>query len=329
MPSSDKQPKLVTDDIEQERLRIWREKRAKVAEKSKQERLKQADAERQERQKAQEEQKALRMREAADLRARQEAEKRAERMNAARSRIAGRTDIEAARKRLLEYRKKEARAFALRIVACVLLPTALVAAYLFAVATPLYVAQAKFSLVNTEATQAGTPAAGPFTTSATAQDAHQLRAFILAPQMLEKLNASDGFTAHFSGAEIDPLTRMRPNNALQISSADQFKRYVNVAVNGQEGLIDLTVKAADPAKAVAFATTILGSASSFVAADQGTVSAAEPQGPALKVIVPPTSSELALYPRRIPTLLLALVFFASLYGMVSIFLGTLTRHGQH
>lgn len=323
MPSSDNSTRSISEEIEQERLRVWREKRAKIAEQSRQEREKIAEGERRNRQKQQEEEKQQRLRHAADLRAKQEAEKRAERMNAARSRIAGRTDIESARKRLLEYRKIEARNFAIRLVLCVGLPTALIAVYLFAVSTPLYVAETKFALVSTAQDTVGAETSSPFSTSPSAQQAHQLRSYILAPQMLATLDEKNGFSDHFSSDQMDPVTRMYPQNGLQLSKIGQFKRYVDVSVNGQEGLVSVKVQAAAPEKAKAFADTILASVSSF--ASDGPSSTQSK----LRIISPPTSSEIALLPRRIPSIVLSLILFASLYGIASVFLGSLKRHGAH
>jgi len=210
-------PEIKPDNLnvnyQDERLRKWREKRAKVAEKSQQERLRIAEVERQKRLEAFEKDKAKRIREAAEKRAEEIATQKAERMNAARAKIATRTDIDAARKRIKHYRIKAARMMALRLALFVLAPTLLVGLYLFNVATPLYVAETKFTLTDMGTTDA-TVTNTPFATDALAREAFHVQALIQSPQMIDWLDRNNAFIDHFSGEEFDPITRVKTPGSL-------------------------------------------------------------------------------------------------------------------
>ncbi len=329
MQSPDRNPPSITDTIEEERLRKWREQRAKVAETSRQERIKIAEAERRKRLEEFEADKARRIKEAAEQRARQQAAKAAERMAIARSKIPGRTDIDAARNRLLAYRRREARALALRLSLFVLCPTLLVAVYVIWLATPLYTSELRVALTAPTASQGGA-SSSPFTTTPVSHEAHQLREVILSPLMLEALDTRDGFTKHFSAPQIDPLTRMSPSALLQHDRHEVFKRYVDVTVNGQDGMLHVKTKAADPKTAQAFANTILTHATTWLETARGVSPSAEtPKPDALRVISPPNLAEIAAYPKRLNTIAMAFLSFLGLYAAGAIFIRTLRRHGQH
>lgn len=319
-------PSTMTVSYQDERLRKWREKRAKVAERSQQERLRKADAERQKRLETFEKDKAKRIQEAAEKRAREDAERRAERLNAARARIAGRSDIAAARRRLSEYRLHAARMLAARLFAFVFAPTVAVGAYLFYVATPLYVAKAQFSLASTQSEVTEQSNLSPFGTNAISREAYLVRARILSPQMFETLDKQNNFTNHFSVIDIDPLTRVTEPGIFQNTRYEQLQKFVSVSVNGQDAMINLDVKATNPQTAKDFADTILKSVGMWLAETRGPGFQDEK---AITLISPPKSSEIPLFPRRLETLLLALLTFSAIYAIGSIFLRTLSRHSHH
>ena len=316
----------IADQINEDRLRQWREKRAKVAEASRTERIRQAEEERRDRAKTAEEERAQRARDASEQRARDLATERAVRLDAARAKLAGRADVDATRERLLAHRTRAARALVVRLVACVALPTALVATYLFAVATPLFTAEATLAYQRGEPVSAGNQGA-LFARSDAGSEINQVRAILLAPGMFENLDRAHDLRAHFGGLEMDPLRRLRDLSTLQISETDQMRRFVDVRVHGFEGLISLRVHARSPEEAEAFATTMIRRADidlKRVALASGTPQSED----GLRVVVPPSASPVAGAPDRIGGTLLALFAFASLYAVASIFLATLRRHAD-
>lgn len=318
MQPSDRNKKTLAVEFNEDRLRAWKEKRAKIAAASRQERERQAEAERSDRTKLLETQKQERLKEAAEQRAAEEAERKAERMQAARIRLAGRADVDAARQRLEAFRKKSARRLAARLFAFVVVPTLACAAYVFWVATPMFEATSQISIKASTATVQ--PNGGLGALLAVPQghnDAAQLRAFMLSPVVMAELDRTDGFFSHLGAPEVDPLSRLTPIPALQITKLDQYHRGVDVAINSQEGIITLKTRGRDAATAEKFSTTILDLAQAYVATNTDN---------RLQIITPPTVLEQATYPRRIPAVIVAFMSFLAIFSMVSIFGATLRRH---
>lgn len=312
------------DSVEQDRLEKWREKRAKVAEESRQERLRIAEAERHKRLKAFEADKARRIREAAQKRAQEQAEERAKRMALARAKIPGRSDLSAARKRLLAYRRKAARWFLFRLVALVCMPTALVAYYLTEIATPFYVSEATFA-VQLAPTQTATNNLSPFAGTAVSRETQVLRQYLLSPGIFATLNNANGFQTHLSDPTIDPLSRM--DGVLEAKSdTSRLTKFLDVSVNGQDGIVKIAVKAADPELAQAFAMTVLQSANDWL---DGVATGAQSTPAKTRIITPPTYPSEPALPATGPSTLLAFLAFLALYAMGAIFLSTLQRHRLH
>ncbi len=321
MPSPEDKPNTLAQEIEAERLRVWREKRAAVAEASRQERLKVAEADRRKRLEAFEADKTRRIEEAAQRRAQENAALKAERMATARSKIAGRTDIEAARKRLMAFRIRAAKMLALRLALFVLTPSLLMAVYLFTIATPLYTSHVQFALTPTSAEQPQTIQSA-FETSQLSRQAHVLKEVILSPQMLTRLDEDAGFSAHFNSGILDGVSQFRITSPLASEDA-ALKRYINVSLNGQDGLIRIEAKAASPKIAQSFATTALNGATLWIEDS--------PQGPqnTVRLLTPPTLPSTTDFATRVNTLILCFLTCLALYAILSIFGRTLLRHGSH
>ncbi len=324
MPAPENAPKTLKDSVEEDRLEKWREKRAKVAEESRQERLRIAEAERRKRLEEFEADKARRIHEAAEKRAQSQAAERAKRMSLARSRIPGRTDLTAARKRLMEYRKRAARLFALRLTLLVCLPTALFALYQLNIATPFYVSTATFA-IQTSSTEAQANNLSPFGSSALGRETQVLRQYLLSPGILNTLNNANGFQARLSADTIDPLNRMDGILAGRSDTA-RLSRYLNVSANAQDGIVTISAKAPDPALAQAFTMTVLQSAEDWLAGDAG-VGATVETSP--RIITPPTYPAQAALPSKGTSIALAFLAFLGLYAIGAIFVSTLQRHRYH
>ena len=309
-------PKTLAETIEEERLAAWREKRAKIAANSRQERLKIAEAERRQRLEIFEKEKAERIRQASEDRARAQAEAKAQRMALARSRIAGRTDIEVARNRLLSYRRREARRLALRLLLLVVLPTVGVAAYLSTQATPLYTSQVSFALEMPG--PAAEPArASPFATSPLSRETHLVGEVLSAPQLRAALDAQTGFSDHYAEGALDPLTR-RGLWGLLGAAPDPAQHFIDVSVNGQDGLIRIDAHARDPQTAQSFAQAVFGFAQNWTSDRY-----------ALRMVVPPSLPERAAYPDIPKSTGLAFLGFLAAFSVAGIFGRSLLRHGKH
>lgn len=320
MPSSEAPKQTLAAEFGEERLKDWKAKRARIAEASRIERQRRADAERQARLADLEAEKEQRLRAAAEERAAHEAAQKAERLRAARIRLASRADISSARKRLLAHRRTAWRRLLARVALCVGMPTIAVAAYLFVLATPLYEARTVFTLDLPD--QVSRADAGLLAAPPGHREAYQVRTIMRAPQMLDHLDATAGITAHLGDDTVDPLSRFRAVPILQVDLLRQYHRFVDVTVNSQEGLLTLTTVARDQETAVRFADTIL-------AETERTLATAGPDMPQLRVLSAPSTPDLARYPRRLSGILLALLGFGALFATVSIFVATLRRHAGH
>lgn len=319
MQPSDKKT-TITEEIESERLRKWREKRAKVAETSRQERLRIAEAERRDRLQTFEAEKLQRIKSASEKRAQEKAAEQAERMATARSRIAGRTDIDAARKRLLAYRARAAKLLALRLTAFVVLPTVAVAYYLYAVATPLYSSETRFALSAPTSIHIASNTS-PFASSEISREVHLLREVLVSPETLHLLDDRNSFSEHFSAQTVDPLSRV---GTPLLSPQSAFKRYISVAANGQDGIIRIEAKATDPVTALELNRTILDRAELWVSKQRVRTDVSQSQS--LRMVTEPTLPRAAAYPLKLETLALAFLGFCGLYAGLSIFGRTLLRH---
>lgn len=324
MSLPEKQSKTIAESIEEERLKLWREKRAKVAEASRQERIKTAEAERRARLETFEIEKAERVKQAAIKRAQKDAALMAERMSLARSRIAGRTDIEAARKRLMAYRARATRMLALRVTLFVIFPTLLVALYLSTMATTFYTSQAQFALETSRFET--TPQGGtPFLSTGISREAHLLREVLVSPGMQAKLNTENGFTEHLSAANIDPFSRM--GGPMQfIRNDSELSRHLRVSVNGQDGIISIETRATDPDKAQAFASTMMAYAQTWL---ETSTSADRAKNQLMRIVTPPTPARAQGQSHYLSILALAFLGFSGLYGFIAVFGRTLARHAGH
>lgn len=137
----------------------------------------------------------------------------------------------------------------------VFLPTFIAGWYFYMVATPMYSATAKFVIQQaTAASQFSSLFTG--TSFATSQDSVAVQNYLQSSAAMERLDNDNGFRAHFSAPTIDPIQRLSPN-ATNTEAYSLYSRYVKVSYDPTEGLINLEVSAASPAKAVEFADALI------------------------------------------------------------------------
>ena len=300
-----------------DRLEEWKARRAEIAEASRAERLTKAEEQRQARLRNSDADRQARAKDAADRRARELAQERADRMAAARAKLAGRAEIDAARERLAHYRSHAAQAFVTRLILFVLIPTCLVGGYLFAVATPLYEARTVIAVRAPEASDTPQPL---FSMPAGTEAAHQVKAIMLATPTLRAVDVNEDMAGHYGATEMDPLRRLRPLDALQISTADQLRRFIWADVRAFEGVVTLSVLARSPDDAIRFSQAIVD----HTQADLSVLSAE--RAAAMTTIIAPAAEHMASSPHRVGGTALALICFVVLYAMGSIFAATLRRH---
>ncbi|NRA99934.1 MAG: capsule biosynthesis protein [Rhodobacteraceae bacterium] len=144
-----------------------------------------------------------------------------------------------------------------RLFVFVLIPTLIAGYYFTSVATPMYGTKSEF--VIQQADGAASPMGGLFsgTGLATSQDSVTVQSFLQSREALLRLDADEGFKAHFSGPNIDPLTRLSADASNEDAYA-LYRKLVTIGYDPTEGLIRMEVVAADPDVSAAFSTALIG-----------------------------------------------------------------------
>lgn len=151
------------------------------------------------------------------------------------------------------------RGLALSFLLLVALPFVTLASYLGARALPQFVSVAGFTVRQTEAAPMGDVLGGiaQFAGAGNRADADILHDFILSQSLVQSLDARLDLRGHFSaGAVRDPLFALVPEANLEALVA-YWQRIVHVGFDPSSGLVDVQVRAFDPAMAEAIAAAIL------------------------------------------------------------------------
>jgi len=166
-------------------------------------------------------------------------------------------EIMAIQKDMARRRRSRMRMLFARLAAFVLLPTLIAGWYFFAVATPMYASKSEFLILKAET--GGGAMGGLFsgTQFATNQDAIAVQSYLTSKDAMLRLDEDEGFKAHFSQPDLDPLRRLEPD----ATSEDMFKlykKYVQIGYDPTEGVIRMEVAAANPQVAANFSTALIG-----------------------------------------------------------------------
>jgi len=155
-------------------------------------------------------------------------------------------------------RRRKTALLAARMFFFVALPTLLAGWYYHTVATPLFAAKTEFQIQQAQpAAQAGLGSLLGGTSFATAQDSIAVQGYLQSPEAMERLNADNGFVAHFSTPDIDPIQRMA-DGISRSAAYNVYKRRVQIAYDPTEGIIKMEVIAVAPEKAVEFSRALIG-----------------------------------------------------------------------
>ena len=221
---------------DQERLRLWRLERQKIAELERQKRLAEKEREKE--------------------RKKQEAE--AEISKSAADRIPTEADLEQATIALHRSTRARHRNFILQLLAVILLPLLALGYYLFWVATPLFEAKAVISFQDFETPTAQSSLAslaGPSRSSLNL--AFAADAYIGSQAMVAHLENRFGTLTDVSSDAVDPLQRVWPGQWFLPQELQQFGRFVDSYVDVQTGFLTLSVKMVDPSKASQISNAII------------------------------------------------------------------------
>ncbi len=166
-------------------------------------------------------------------------------------------EISAIQKDMARRRNRRMRLLFTRLAAFVLLPTILVGWYFFAMATPMYASKSEFLILKAETSAGGIGGLFSGTQFATNQDAIAVQSYLTSKDAMMRLDADEGFRAHFSQDWIDPLRRLEPDATAE-DMYKLYKKYVQIGYDPTEGVIRMEVAAANPEVAAKFSTVLIG-----------------------------------------------------------------------
>lgn len=187
----------------------------------------------------------------------------------------GMAEVQRIQKDLARRRRYRMSLLLVRLAVFVLLPTLAAGYYFFRVATPMYATFSEFVIQQAEPQGAG--GLGSLfqgTSMATQQDAIGVQAFLMSREAMLRLDTEEGFKAHFSDPQIDPLQALAPD-ASNEAAYDIYQDRVRVSYDPTEGLLRMEVAAADPETSERFSKALVTYAEEQV--DQQTLRLREDQ----------------------------------------------------
>ncbi len=155
-------------------------------------------------------------------------------------------------------RRRKLVLLAARLSFFVFLPTLLAGWYYFVMATPMYATKTEFVIQKAEGMSGAGGLGSLFsgTQLATNQDSVTVQSFLMSRDAMLRLEAEEGFKAHFSQPQIDPIQRLAPD-ATNEAAYKLYKRNVKIGYDPSEGLIRMEVVAADPAVSKRFSEALI------------------------------------------------------------------------
>lgn len=158
---------------------------------------------------------------------------------------------------LATRRRKKMLLLLVRLAAFVLLPTVLAGYYFYAMATPMYATKSEFLILKAENSGGAMGSLFSGTQFATNQDAIAVQSYLTSKDAMLRLDADEGFKAHFTQDFIDPIQRLsdEPSNEEAYSL---YKRHIEIGYDPTEGVIKMEVMAADPQTAANFSKALIG-----------------------------------------------------------------------
>lgn len=165
---------------------------------------------------------------------------------------------------IVRRRRKKTMMLMVRLAFFVGLPTLLAGYYYYVMATPLYATKSEFVIQQAQA-----PGAGKLggllsgTSFATSQDSIAVQSYLESRDAMMRLDADEGFKAHFSQPNIDPLQRLEKNSSNE-AAYKLYKRNVKLGYDPSEGIIRMEVIAADPDTSRRFSEALISYAEARV-----------------------------------------------------------------
>ena len=142
-------------------------------------------------------------------------------------------------------------------------PVAALTWYMYSVAVPQYASSVAFNVRSEEAAAPAASLLGFQIDGSTETDAEILNAFITSQPLVEQIDAELDIRTSYARPAEDWLFRFDPSGTIE-DLVSYWNRMVTVAFEGDKGLINVEVRAFDPAEAQAIARAILRNSESMI-----------------------------------------------------------------
>ncbi|MCY4179993.1 MAG: capsule biosynthesis protein, partial [Litoreibacter sp.] len=160
---------------------------------------------------------------------------------------------------IAKRRRKRAMLLAARLFVFVLLPTFVAGYYFYKVATPMYATNSEFVIQAADSQGGGGGLGGGLLSGSplsSSQDSITVQGYLQSRDAMLRLDADEGFRAHFSQDHIDPIQRLDAD-ATQEAAYKKFANSVKIGYDPTEGIIKMEVIAADPATSAQFSKQLI------------------------------------------------------------------------
>ena len=145
----------------------------------------------------------------------------------------------------------------LRLLFFVALPTAIIGYYYYNIASDMYETKAEFIIQKNEAQgSAGLGGLLAGTGFAKSEDSIVVQGFLTSREALARLDAEEGYRAHFESEDIDEYQRLPADASLE-ETYSFYKKNVSVGYDPSEGVIRLEVIATTPEASQRFAEALI------------------------------------------------------------------------
>ena len=157
-------------------------------------------------------------------------------------------------------RRKRLIQLGMRLLVFVTLPTFIATWYFYVIATPMYATDSQFVIQQADGGAGGElanllPSAGGMGMGGQ-NEAASVQSYLQSRAAMRRLDAEEGFKAHFSDERIDLLRRL-PADASDEAAFRLFKRHVLIGYDPTEGVVRLEVIAATPEDSERFSKALI------------------------------------------------------------------------
>lgn len=169
---------------------------------------------------------------------------------------------------IAKRRRKRLALLGARLLVFVTLPTFIVTWYFYMIATPMYATESQFVIQQADSTGGMGELAGMLPSASGMglggqNEAASVQSFLQSRSAMLRLDAEEGFKAHFSGDNIDLLRRL-PEGASDEAAYRLFKRHALIGYDPTEGVVRLEVIAATPQDSERFSRALISYAEEHV-----------------------------------------------------------------